>query len=139
MSYISTLKNNGDFSIYSFILTALSIFRKNAVLMREIANENLEAGPIRQFEGYIEMLSTVIFRKAKVESIEAKYYASFLAGGAANMVLRWVNSEMEQSEAEMACMILDFVNNESLLNLSQERDKARRCFLGNLAVCDPPR
>lgn len=135
-SYIQTLKSNGDCTVHSFIVTALTIFRKNALLMREISKENLEAVLIKQFEGYLEVLSGAIFLKTHAESFETRYYASFIAGGAATMVLRWVADGMVQNEAEMALMILDFVNNEKLLNLSQERDKALRCFLGNLAACD---
>lgn len=135
LSYINDLKTSRDFSFQSFIMTALGIFRKHHALMREIAKEKLEFVLISQFEGYIEAMSSMIFRKEGTNSDYVKYYSGFLAGGAANIILRWVCGGMMQSEDEMTRMILDFVNNEALLNLSQNRDPSKHCFLGDISVC----
>ena len=134
VSYVNALQINGDFSVHSFIVTALGVFRQNAALMREIAKEKLEGVLIKQFEGYLGVLSSVIFRENYEESVDTRFYASFIAGGAANMVLRWIEEGMVQKEEEMALFIVDFVNNETLLNLSAVRDKTQRCFQGGFAA-----
>jgi len=136
LSYVNTLRANGDFSFESFILTALGIFRKHHTLMGEIKKEKLESMLVSQFEGYLEMLSSVIFREAYSDSEYLKYYSSFLAGGIANLILRWVGEGMPQSDAQMERMIIDFVNLEAVLNLSQNQDQSQRCFQGNLHTCN---
>lgn len=136
LNYVNTLRINGDFSFQSFILTALGIFRKHHTLMSEIKKENLESMLINQFEGYLDMLSSVIYREIHSESGYLSYYSSFLAGGVANLILRWIGEGMLQSDAQMQRMIMDFVNLETVLNLSQNHDRSQRCFQGDLRACD---
>lgn len=100
-----------DFDMEQFLLKTLNVISENKEFMYMIQRGNTTSRLVQDILSVIGPYSFLIIRKEypKISQEEMHYLFEYRLGGITNMIVKWVNDDMNVPIPQMKDMILKFV------------------------------
>ncbi|MED0987736.1 TetR/AcrR family transcriptional regulator [Bacillus paramycoides] len=97
-------------SPYDFSVSFFIYFRNHNQLIKAMLQAQLHTELIPKFNQYLENIYTDIYKNRSINSYEIK----FLVGGILNILISWIESNMKESNEDMAKIIERFETQNNL-------------------------